>query len=144
MSTTPPGERDRPPVASAPTLRQAGAFFALLCDMGFDRALDRLHAARQAPPPAGDRPTSLAEAAGVAPRVDAVGPEPVVQFDLGEVFRQVGYEGAYPRLAACIYGLDEDAAAEVSIPQLRDDFFPFAVVCAAPLRELQTFVLDWA
>lgn len=134
-----------PRPAPEPTCGQAGDFFRLLCDLGFADALDALHAGRRPAPPPSGRPSSLAEAAGAeAPAEATTGAEPELSLALGDVFREIGYRGAYARLAAIMYDVSEEAGAEVPIARLRDDFFPFALASSAPWRELLEFVLDWA
>ena len=132
-----------------PTCDQAGRFFALLVDMGYADALDRLHQSRAPAAPAvdGTRPASLAEVAGVAPApepAENAADEPVVRINLGDVFREVGHHGAYPRLAACMWDVTEAEGGRVPVEVLANAFPFFAVACASPLQELGDFVLGWA
>lgn len=131
-----------------PTLDQAGRFFELLCDLGYADTLDALYEAEQAAKPAIPMGrSSLAEAAGAVEQAetDAVdGADPVVRFDLGEVFRQIGRRGAYPRLAAIIWDTDEETTGGTSLSALREAFLPFAVACAGPLSDLNDYVRSLA
>lgn len=140
---TPPAPR---PV-SEPTCERAGRLFALLCDLGYADALDR-H--RQATAPAVEvdytKPrTSVGDVAAATPEADenAAG-EPVVSFDLGEVFRQMGRHGALVELASIIFDVPTAEARTIPVAEVRDGWFPFAAACAGPLHALNDFVLDWA
>ncbi|MEM1055187.1 MAG: hypothetical protein AAGI52_06655 [Bacteroidota bacterium] len=129
----------------APTLDQAGLFFRLLCDLGYADALDELHQAEAPRIPMGK--SSLAEAAGVVTTAETDadgGADPVVRFDLGEIFRQIGRHGAFPRLGAIIWNTDEDKAGGIEVSALREAFLPFAVACVGPLRDLEDFVRSLA
>ena len=113
--------------------------------MGYADALDALHERAAPAPVPGNRPASLAEVAGLgAAEATSAAGEPVVRFDLGEVFRQVGHQGAYARLAACVWDVDEAEAGRIPVGVLSDAFPFFAVACCGPLRELSDFVLGWA
>ena len=142
MSTTstakPLGKGDLGPPDS-PTSDQAGRFFALLIEMGFADSLDRLY---QGPEQevVGDRPTSLAEAAGVQPDDDG---DRELVLDLGTAFRAIGHHGAYDRLAEIMWDLPEGEGGAVRVEQIADFFFGFAVDCSAPFNQLREFVLDW-
>lgn len=130
-----------PAAPPEPTLDQAGRFFLLLCDLGYADALDELHQAEAPKIPMGK--SSLAEAAGAVTTAEtdaADGADPVVRFDLGEIFLQIGRHGAYPRLGAIIWNTDEATAGGYEVSALRDAFVPFAVACAGPLRDLEDFV----
>ncbi|MEO0558044.1 MAG: hypothetical protein AAF170_07655 [Bacteroidota bacterium] len=112
--------------------------------MGYADALDRLHQSTEREV-VGDRPTSLAEANGMAPETDENAlDEPVVRFDLGEIFRQIGHHNAYGRLASIIWNIPEKQAGGIPIEAVRDALFPFAVVSWSVSNTLSDFVLDWA
>ena len=110
--------------------------------MGYADALDRVTQARQSAPIPANRPASLAEISSVS--LDTSGPEPTVTFDLGQVWREIGYHDAYIRLASIIFAVDETAAADVPLEDLREAWAPFAVACVGPSKDLEAFVLDWA
>ena len=147
MAAPDPLGKGDPGPPGPPSCDQAGRFFALLVDLGMADALDRLHQSTAPPPVVGNRPASLAAVAGVgsgAVEATNAAAEPVVRFDLGEMFRQIGHHGAYARLAACVWDVTEAEGGRVPVEVLRDAFFPFAVACSGPLKELTDFVLDWA
>lgn len=142
-------EQNVPVLAPAPvTLERAGAFFALLCDLGCDTAFDQLSERVQAAKaiPVG-RKATLAEATGETQAqkasVAAVEDESI-HLNMGEVFRQIGRHDAYPRLASIIFQVDEQEAGALSVEAVRDAFIPFGVESASLFKEVLFFATDLA
>lgn len=130
-------ESSAAPAPAPVTLGRVQRYYALLCDVGLDRAFDAARESRQPEVPVG-QPVSITEQVGTGrepPDVDAG----TVRIDMGRVFRLVAREGLLVELGTILFDVDDRQAAELAAGEVEDALYPFALRSHVLIEMLLSF-----
>ena len=125
-----------PPPTDDPTLEQITRWYALLCDLGLDDAMD---AARHTAEPPSGTPLSAS-----GDPLDGSTSEPgdrTVSIDMAHLWRCIARENRLLELGSIVFDVTEEEAKGITHDQLREGLIPFALACSGVLGTLTRFAV---